>query len=153
MQHWCLSKKKEVASTSSEISVVVNHINFYSLEKFSWNWGKYLECTIDRDIWSACFPNVNKLSILFGGISYILNYLITHMLPLGINNLTFHADPFPKPVPRPGSLIDCVQLWFVLIIYSLMFRCLFQHILKFPCWYSCCYFLGDSCCNFPNWLS
>lgn len=32
------------------------------------------------------------LSVLFGGISYILNYLITHMLPLCIGSLAFHAN-------------------------------------------------------------
>ena len=85
---------------ASGISKGVNHNNFYSLGKFSWNWGKYVECTIDRDIWSACFPNMNKLCIPFGSISYILNYLIAHMLPLCINSLAFHADPFPTTVPR-----------------------------------------------------
>lgn len=144
---------KEVANRSSGISEGVNHINFYSLEKFSWNWGKYLECTVDRDIWSTCFTHINKLSILFRGIRYILNYLIAHMLPLCINSLAFHADPFPKTSPRPGSLIDCVQSWLLLIIVSFTFRWLLQHILKSPCWYPCCYFLGDSCCNLANWLS
>lgn len=152
IQH-CLGKEKEAANIPSRISEGVNHINFYSLEKFLWNWGKYLECTIDRDIWSACFNNINKLSILFGSISYVLNYLIAHMLPLCITSLAFHADPFPKTVPGPGSFIDCVRSWLLLIIFSLTFWWLFQHILKFPCWYPCCYFLDDSCCNFPNRLS
>lgn len=93
-------KERKVADKASGISKGVNHNNFYSLGKFSWNWGKYVECTIDRDIWSACFPNMNKLCIPFGSISYILNYLIAHMLPLCINSLAFHADPFPTTVPR-----------------------------------------------------
>lgn len=146
-------KEKEVANRSSGISEGVSHFSFYSLEKFSWNWGKYLECTIDRDIWSACFIHINKLPILFGGIHYILNYLTAHMLPLCINSLASHADPFPKTVPRHGSFIDCVWSWLLLISFSFTFRRLLQHIWKFPCWNPCCYFLGDSCCNFPTWLS
>ena len=111
-----------MANRSSGISEGVNHFNLYSLEKFSWYWGKYLECTIDRDIWSACFTHINKLPILFGGIHNILNYLTAHMLPLCINSLASHADPFPKTVPRHGSFIDCVRSWLLLISFSFTFR-------------------------------